>query len=188
LHKHIVIDDIEVDVDSLYSITHQCIPGTCKRKHCCCLKYEICIEGRELDRIINYLPEAARFAPHLDHGPEFENVFEEEGDGLYSIDAEEDGLCRFAYVNEKQHILCSLHSAALDLQLPPHKVKPLSCVTWPLAISAEPPLQLSIADDAFEFPCNIPEKQNASMDPHIADIIRDVFGERFLMRIEEAKK
>jgi hypothetical protein len=135
------------------------------------------------------LPEASKLAPFLSDGSDFENIFEEEEPDLFRIDAEEEGLCLFAYSNEKEHILCSLHSVALSLNEPPHKVKPRSCITWPLAISDQTPLLLSIADDAFNFPCNTRRRnRSTSLDPNIAQIVRDIFGEQFLMRVKGAGK
>ncbi|UCE72629.1 MAG: hypothetical protein JSU99_04775 [Nitrospiraceae bacterium] len=142
-----------------------------------------------MTNIVGYLPEASKLAPFLCDASGFENIFEEEEPDLFRIDAEEEGLCMFAYENENDHILCSLHSVALHLNVPPHKVKPRSCVTWPLAITDDPPLLLSIADDAFSFPCNTSRKSiSLSLDPEIAQIIRDMFGEKFFMRVEEARK
>ncbi len=185
MQKNITIDNIEIDVASLYEITHQCSPGTCRKKQCCCAKYEICIDGRELSRIIGYLPEAAKFAPHLGDGRDFENIFEEEGPDLFVIDSHEDGLCVFAYADARGRIFCSLHSAALQLQLQPHEVKPSSCVTWPLAVTEDLPLQVSIAEDALTFPCNTLRKRKGdTLDPDIARIIRDVFGQKVLTGIE----
>lgn len=188
MQKSITIDDIEIDVESLYAITHQCSPGTCGEKQCCCAKYEICIDQQELSRIIGYLPDASRFATHLGDGQDFENIFEDDGPDLFVIDSHEDGLCVFAYSDEQGSILCSLHSVALQFKLPPHEVKPSSCVTWPLAVTEDRPLQVSIAEDAFTFPCNTPRKNNAAaLDSDIACIIRDVFGEKVLTSVKEAK-
>ena len=188
MQKNIIIDDIEIDVASLYSITHQCSPGTCGDKQCCCAKYEICIDHRELSRIIGFMPDASRFAPHLGDGQDFENIFEEDGPDQFVIDTQEDVLCVFAYSDEKCRILCSLHSVALQFKLPPHEVKPSSCVTWPLAITEDLPLQVSIAEDALKFPCNNSKKNNTVLDPDVARIIRDMFGEKVLTGIQEAKQ
>ncbi len=184
----IIIDDIEVDIASLYSIKHRCVPGKCSKNKCCCSKYDICIDEVEMKRIVGYLPEAVKFVPHLDDGSGFENIFEEEEPGLFIIDAEEDGLCLFAYPDEEEKIFCSLHSTALELQLHPHKVKPRSCITWPLAVTDDAPMQLSIAEDAFSFPCNIRREKSLSLDPDIAQIVKDVFGEQFLMKLEKSDR
>ena len=185
MRKSISIDGVEVDISSVYSIAHQCKPGKCKADQSCCSKYEVYIDHREVSTIIGYLPEASKFASHLGNASDFENMFEEEGKNLFLIDTLEDDLCIFAYENKEDHILCSLHSAALNLKVHPHRLKPRSCVTWPLAISDEPPLLLSIADDAFKFPCNTLKKESTSLDPHIEKIIRDVFGVKFLSRLSQ---
>jgi len=184
------IGDIEVDRDALFSITYKCVPGLCKKTQCCCSKYEIVADRNEIDRIIGYMPAASRYAPHLGNGHSLDNVFEEDKeDGVYVVDTDEDGLCVFAYRHRRHGILCSLHSAALELKLPHYRTKPRSCVLWPLAITEDLPLQLSIADDAFDFPCNTRRKSpGKSLDPNIAQTIQDLFGPGILKRINEANR
>ena len=160
----------------------------CPKDQCCCSKYEIVVESGEMDRIIGYMPAASRYALYLGNGTSLENVFEEDGTGAFIMDTDEDGLCVFAYRDSWGDVLCSLHSVALDLEIPHYKTKPQSCVLWPLAISEDLPLQLAIADDAFDFPCNNRRNNPGNrLDLNIARIIRDVFGTRILNAIEKAR-
>jgi len=175
---------MEIDLESLFSITHRCVPGKCTKAHCCCATYEIAVGHDEIARIIGHMPAASRYAPCLGDGDSLENIFEEDTDGSFIVDTDEDGLCAFAYRDRKRRIFCSLHSVAQDLKLPHHKTKPLSCVLWPLALSEDRPLQLSIVEDAFDFPCNFSRKNPLrSLDPNIAQTIRDIFGEKILTAI-----
>jgi hypothetical protein len=138
-------------------------------------------------RIIGHMPAASRYAPYLGDGDSLENIFEEDADGSFIVDTDEEGLCAFAYRDRRRRILCSLHSVAQDLKLPHHKTKPLSCVLWPLALSEDRPLQLSIAEDAFDYPCNSSRKNpGRPLDPNIAQTIRDIFGTRILTTIQKA--
>ncbi len=180
---------IDVDMDGLYSIDHLCDPLKCLGNHCCS-KYEVLVENNEMDRIIGYMPAAVRYAPGLGDGTFLENVFErDEEDDCFIVDTDEDGLCVFAYKDARNSVLCSLHSVANDLRIPHYRTKPRACVLWPLAISEEPPIQLSIADDAFDFPCNRKRPSlNNTLDPNIARIILDLFGPGFLNAIEEARQ
>lgn len=133
------------------------------------------------------MPAAARYATHLGDEDSLENIFEEDDEGDFVVDTDDDGLCFFAYRDCRDRIFCSLHSVAMELQVPYHSTKPMSCVLWPLAISEDEPLQLSIADDAFDFPCN--KRRNnpgQSLHPNIAQIIRDVFGPDLLSSVEKA--
>ena len=185
----LLIDDIEIDTEALFSISHRCAPGTCEKKQCCCSKYEIVIERDEIDRVIGYMPAAAKYAPRIGSADSPDNIFEEDDDGAFIVDTDDDGLCAFAYTDCRRNILCSLHSVALDLKIPHYRTKPMSCVLWPLAISEDLPLRISIAEDAFSFPCNI-ERNNPGrlLDPNIARIIQDVFGIKVLTGINQANR
>ena len=182
------IEDIEVDLEAIGSIEHHCRDGLCDRDTCCCAQYEICVGRHELSAVVGCIREAARFAPHVAAGDGLDNVFDEAGGGLFAIDTDEDGLCVFAY-RKQRRILCSLHSAALHLGIQPHEVKPAACVLWPLAITEDRPLQLSVHEDAFSYDCN-KERKKAGPDlcPSIAGIIRSVFGEGFARKVEKAAK
>ena len=182
-----VIDETEVDIGALYSITYRCTPGVCSKSQCCCAGYEVCIDRHEMSNLIGYMPEASTYASYLRAGAGYENVFEELGPGLFAIDTNDDDICAFSYLNKKDEVLCALHTVALELNLPPHEVKPKSCTTWPLAVSEEKPVRLSISEDAFNFPCNTPRKETESLDPNIAQIIHDIFGEEFLKKVEETR-
>ena len=107
---------IEVDVESLTLL--QSICGGCTRgERCCCSSYEVCVSAEEIKRIIRVLPEAAKFCPQLLVDGGYDNIFEEEEHGLFSIDTNEDGVCVFAYWSHDR-IHCSLHTAAMNLGLP----------------------------------------------------------------------
>jgi hypothetical protein len=137
-----------------------------------------------MNRIIGYMGAASKYARRLGREGCLENIFEEDSDGFFIVDTDSDGLCAFAYRNRRLGILCSLHSVALDLNLPHHITKPLPCVLLPLALSEEPPLHLSIAEDAFDFPCNTCSKNpGKTLDPNIAQTIRDIFGIKVLTAI-----
>ncbi|MBN2318690.1 MAG: hypothetical protein JXR49_06420 [Acidobacteria bacterium] len=134
------------------------------------------------------MPAASRYAPRLGSDGSLENIFEEDEDGSFVVDTDGDGLCSFAFGDRKSGILCSLHSVALDRKIPYSKTKPMSCVLWPLAITEDLPLQLSIADDAFSFPCNTRRKEpGKSLDPNIAQTIQNIFGTRILAAVKKAR-
>jgi hypothetical protein len=76
---------VEVDVESLLTIENRC-NGCAGGERCCCASYEVCVTTAEVKRIIKVLPEAARFCPHLMIDGGYDNVFEEEEPGIFSID------------------------------------------------------------------------------------------------------
>jgi hypothetical protein len=142
---------IEVDVESLLSIENDC-KGCARGERCCCSSYEVCVTAAEMKRIIKVLPEAAKFCPHLLAAGGYDNVFEKEEPGLFSIDTNEEGLCLFAYWSQGR-IHCSLHSVAVKLGLPLEQVKPKVCLLWPMHFS-EGTEVLAATGDAFLYACN----------------------------------
>ncbi len=180
-----IIEGIEVDMEALFSITHNCEPGTCIKNECCCSRYDICIEKNELPNVLSFMPDASRFSSELKEDSAYLNIFDETEDNLMMIDADENGLCVFAFPDDNDHILCSLHTVALEHGLLPHEVKPRSCVTWPLAVTDREPTMLSVSDDALEFPCNSVNNQTGILDANISDIIKNMFGADFLNKLND---
>ena len=178
-----VIDGIAVDVEGLCGIAHSCRPGLCRGRVSCCASFEVCVAGDEVPGILGLLPIAAELAPHLMTNGSLDNPFDSVGDGLYAIDTDEEGLCRFAYRLRDGRTLCSLHSAAVRLGLRPQLEKPFSCALWPLAMSEGRPRVLTVHEGAFEFPCNRRRRARASIHAGIAAIIEELFGRVFLQRL-----
>lgn len=176
---------LEIDVAGICSVHHKCTGciGESKR---CCSRYEVTISSREMQSIIGCIPLATHFCSHLKSHHDYVNVFEEISSGLYSIDTNEEGTCVFAYF-EGERIACSLHAAAEKLGIPFRKVKPESCLLWPLAIFEGESRILSIHDDIFEFSCNARNaKEIFSLCPSIADNIEKVFGIEFMKDLQDA--
>jgi len=150
--------------------------GCVKGERCCCSSYEVCVTSVELKRIVKVLPEAAKFCPHLLIMGGYDNVFEEEEPGLFSIDTTEDGLCLFAYWSHHR-IQCSLHTVAVKLGLPLSQVKPKVCLLWPMHFS-EGDEVLAMINDAFLFNCNVRNALGSrSLSPGFVESIELVYGE-----------
>ncbi len=182
------INNIDLDLTSIYKISHECRTGVCDRQYNCCANYEVCIDTNELEIIVNHLPLAAKYAKHLLSESGFANVFDETEDGFFSIDKDEEGLCVFAYQTKDNHFLCSLHTVALDLDTSPHLLKPKCCSLWPLALSTEQPLCLTLDDEAFLFPCNKVRDDKKDLYPAIETIISTIFGDHFFNELLEKGK
>ncbi len=166
---------VEVDVESLLSIENRC-NGCARGERCCCSSYEVCVTTAEVKRIIKVLPAAARFCPHLLTTRGYDNVFEEEEPGLFSIDTTEDGLCLFAYWSHNR-IHCSLHTVSVTLGLPLEQVKPKVCLLWPMHFS-EGREVLAMINDAFLFNCNARKAPSSrSLGPGFVEAIELVYGE-----------
>jgi hypothetical protein len=131
------------------------------------------------------MPDASRFSSELKEDSAYLNIFDETEDSFMMIDADENGLCVFAFPDDNDHILCSLHTVALAHGLLPHEVKPRSCVTWPLAVTDRKPTMLSVSDDALEFPCNSINSQSGILDTNISSIIKNIFGTDFLSKLND---
>jgi len=175
---------VEVDIESLLSLENNC-NGCAKGERCCCSSYEVCVTTVELKRIIKILPEAAKFCPHLLTTRGYDNVFEEEEPGLYSIDTTEDGLCLFAY-RSHHRIRCSLHTVAKTLGLPLEQVKPKVCLLWPMHFS-EGDEVLAMIGDAFLFNCNARKAPGSrSLSPGFVEAIELVYGEGCGIQVQQA--
>ncbi len=166
---------VEVDVESLQLLENNC-NGCARGEKCCCSSYEVCVTTAEMNRIIRVLPEAAKLCPHLIAGGGYDNVFENEEPGLFSIDTNEDGLCLFAYwSNHRTH--CSLHTVAMILGLPLEQVKPKVCLLWPMHFSDGDEV-LSAINDAFLFNCNTRKAPGSRLlSPGFVEAIEMVYGE-----------
>jgi hypothetical protein len=166
---------VEVDVESLLSFENSC-NGCANGGRCCCSSYEVCVTTVELKRIIGVLPEVVRLSPHLLNTRGYDNVFEEEEPGLFSIDTTEDGLCFFAY-RSHHRINCSLHTVAQKLGLPLEQVKPKVCLLWPMHFS-EGDEVLAMINDAGMFKCNTRKAPGSrSLSPGFVEAIELVYGE-----------
>lgn len=178
-------DYLDIDVAGLCSVIHTCT-GCGTDSRCCCSSYEVCVSEDELNKIIGCMPEAAKYCTHLKSNNSYDNVFEQVGSNVFSVDTTEKGLCVFAYSNHGKN-LCSLHSVSIDLGLPGHGLKPRVCSLWPLIISEGEPKTLSIHEDAFDFTCNI-EKYSGSLSlcPSVVAIVESVFDNKFECELQKA--
>ncbi len=175
---------VEVDLGSLLLLENTC-GGCAMGEKCCCSSYEVCVTTEEVKRIIRVLPEAAKFCPHLLTAGGYDNVFEEEEPGLYSIDTTEDGLCLFAYWDQGR-VHCSLHTVAMELGLPLEEVKPKVCILWPMHFSDGDEV-LAMISDAFLFRCNIRKAPGSrTLSPGFVDALEMIYGEGCGMQAKRA--
>lgn len=175
---------VDVDVESLLQLDNNC-SGCAKGEKCCCSSYEVCVTTAELKRIIKVLPEAAKLCPHLLTVGGYDNVFEQEEPGLFSIDTTGDGLCLFAYWS-KNRTACSLHTAAVTLGLPLEQVKPKVCLLWPMHFS-EGDEVLAMINDAFLFNCNTRKAPGSrDLSPGFVEAIELVYGEGCGAQVKQA--
>ena len=108
-------NSVHVNLSAILCVDHAC-NGCSTPGQCCCASYEVCADSKELKRIVNLLPEAARFCPRLKTKSGYDIIFDEIEPGLFALDTDEKGLCLLAYKSGGK-IRCSLHSAALKLGL-----------------------------------------------------------------------
>jgi hypothetical protein len=166
---------VEVDVESLLLLDNQCT-GCARGERCCCSSYEVCVTTAEMKRILAVLPEAARYCSRLVVERGYDNVFEEEEPGLFSIDTDEDGLCVFAY-RSRGRTQCSLHTLAIERGWPLEQVKPKVCLLWPLHFSDGDEV-LAMISDAFRFKCNTRNAPGTrTLSPGFVEAIDRVYGE-----------
>jgi hypothetical protein len=181
--KEVIVGNIRVDVPALMSIRHSCRPGVCKGAPNCCSCFQIHVNEKELETIVGFLPLVEKYTPSIGGLQGYDNIFEEAEDDCFLIDADENERCVFAYTTAREEILCSLHSAALDLGLPPVDVKPKCCSLWPLALTKGPDRVLSINALYAAFPCNQKKAVPEGIDAGIQETIRIYFGASFLSEL-----
>lgn len=181
--KQVVVDNIRIDVAALMSIRHRCTPGVCKGKPNCCSCFQIHVDEKELETIVGFLPLVEKYTSSIGGDRGYDNVFEEAEAGCFLIDVDEHEQCVFAYVNEAGETLCSLHSAAIEVGLPPVAVKPKCCSLWPLALTDEHRPVLSINRLFAAFPCNHKKAVPTGIDAGIQETIRIYFGTSFLAEL-----
>lgn len=179
-----VIQGIKVDLLGLLSIRHTCRPDNCKDRKSCCQTYEVMVDSNQFSDIVGAMSGAVKFVPGLIKEGEYVDPFED-AEGGTCLQADEDGLCIFAFKGPSGEVLCSLHAAALEWEIEPIQAKPKSCVLWPLALVDSTPSYLTVQDDAMDFLCNsTADIDNAKLDDEIESIIRSVFGELFLEELK----
>ena len=181
--RPITVGHIRVDAVALMSIRHRCRPRVCKGRPNCCSRFQIHVGAEELETIVGFLPLARKYAPFIGNEDGYDNIFEEAEEDSFLIDADENEQCVFAYLTSAGETLCSLHSAALDLGLPPVDVKPRCCSLWPLALTDGPQRVLSINTLSGQFPCNQKNAVSGGMDRGIRETIRNYFGTSFLSEL-----
>lgn len=180
----LIIHGVQVDLPALQRLAHRCDPALCRHTGNCCTKYEVLLDAHEIPVIVGVAPHAAHHAKDLVQQGEFVDFFDDTPDGP-CLSTHEDGTCVFAYRRVKR-LLCSLHTAALDLDLPPAEIKPRSCSLWPLGLSEDIPPILTVQRDILEFPCNrIRKPPPRRLDPGVAGIIQALFGAPFLATLRE---
>ncbi|MBW2177213.1 MAG: hypothetical protein JRH03_09755 [Deltaproteobacteria bacterium] len=179
----IVVDGIRVDMQALKSIQHRCLPEVCRGAPNCCSRYQIHVGEKELETIVGFLPLVEKYTASIGKDLEYENVFDAVGNGCFIIDADENEQCVFAYTTAAEETLCSLHSAAIDLDLSPLDVKPKCCSIWPLTLSDGPEPELSVDPKFTSFPCNRKKPAPEGIDSGIQETIRIYFGESFLSEL-----
>jgi len=181
--QQVMVGNIRVDVAALMSIRHCCRPAVCKGMPNCCSCFQIHVDEKELESIVGFLPLVETYTPSIGNDTGYDNVFEEDEDGCFLVDADENERCVFAYTNKQEETLCALHSAAIDLGVPPVDVKPKCCSLWPLALSKAPDPVLSINALFASFPCNRKKAVPQGIDDGIQETIRIYFGEPFLSEL-----
>lgn len=185
--RYLMCENMRIDIEALRALAHRCDPVKCiGRARGCCETYEVVVGRREQGTIVGTLGEASRFASWLKEDEDFLEPFEETEGGT-CLNTDEEGRCVFAYRDRLGATLCSLHSAALELGLPPAEVKPRACALWPLAmVEGDPPL-LTVQEGVLDFPCNRTRGDSGGgLDPGVAEIVEAVFGQALLTEITSA--
>ena len=180
----ISIDNVLIDNTALFAIEHKCDPELFAPNCSCCRTYEVCVSADEIPLLDGCIcsADSLGFVSLEDT-----NIIDQVDDGEWALDTDESGLCLLAIEKPNGALLCGLHASAMHQNLPPFQHKPRACALWPLALSEEGTPALGITQDAFDFPCNKPRPATCRrLDPGIASIIDQLYGESFRQRLEAA--
>ena len=180
-----IINGIRVDLAALQTISHNCRPEICKNQATCCFRYVPHVKPAKMEKIVGCFPTVVNYTDSIREDDGFINVFEEWDDGSYRIDVNADEACIFTYMLPSGEKLCSLHSAAFDLQLSPVAIKPSACSLWPLILLDGATPELSVDKNWKAFPCNHDSDDPSHLDAGVISIVADYFGERFLEKLLE---
>jgi len=180
------VSGVRVDLRALGGLRHRCDPALCRESGSCCACHDVWIGDEEAERIREWLPQTARFAPHLEDAGADGDVLQRLGPDWHAIGRREDGLCSLAYPTDDGRVLCSLHSAAVSNGADPYALKPECCVLWPLSLTTSNPPVLSVQEGAFAFPCNRRREPDGTVDAGVAAIVQAVFGPEFLAALTAA--
>jgi hypothetical protein len=181
---HPKIDGVRVDIEALRRLSHECRPSNCSVRKSCCKTYEVIVDNGEMSDIIGVMPRAAHYAKGILDDGDLVDPFDEADDADACLATHEDGMCVFAWRDREGAILCSLHSAALDLSVDPYKTKPKTCTLWPLYLIEGDAPRLTVQEDAYDFACNKPATGNpVQLDPGVSEILDAVFGTAFREKV-----
>ncbi len=180
-----IINGIRVDLAALRAIRHDCQPEICKNQPTCCFHYVPHVKPAKMEKIVGCLPMVVNYTDSIVEDDEFINIFEEWEDGSYRIDANLYEDCIFTYMLPSGAKLCSLHSAAIDLQVSPVAIKPSACSLWPLILLDGATPELSVDKNWQAFPCNRESNDPDHLDAGVVSIINDFFGSSFVEQLLE---
>ncbi len=177
---------LRADLAALSRLSHLCDPALCAESGSCCERYTVWLGRAERNRI---LERADLLQPYLEEGREaeaFRLPIRQTGPGLWTVERDAGGLCRFATTAEGGRVLCSLHLAALDEETTPAGLKPDSCTLWPLSLTSSDPPVLSVQEGAYAFPCNRRREPDGRLDAGVAAIVDAALGRDVLREIRAA--
>ena len=180
-----IINGIRVDLAALQAISHNCRPEICRNQPTCCFRYVPHVQPAKMEKIVGCFPTVVNYTDTIIEDDGFINVFDEWEDGSYRIDANADEDCIFTYMLSSGEKLCSLHSAAIDLQLSPIAIKPSACSLWPLILLDGATPELSVDNNWKAFPCNRESNDPGQLDAGVVSIIAEYFGKQFLDKLLE---
>ncbi len=164
-----------VDMPAVTGIAHRCGPSVCRTGPSCCSQYEVRIEEGDVPALLGILPRAARYAPALQTPEGLAGVVDDVEGGVVPAGTGADDLCVLAYTSPEGDVLCSVHTAALEMGLEPYGAKPSCCALWPLTVTVAEPHVISVQEDAFAFPCNT-RRTGPGLDDGLADALEAMFG------------
>lgn len=143
------------------------------------------ISEEEAETIKNTLPHVAKYLSKPSQKFLAAGVSEIYQGSLHIREIAENNPCPLAYISPEKIVYCSLHSHALDNNIPLLNVKPIWCSLFPL--------MLTKSGNYWMINCHIPEFCHSIDNPpplllSFADLLKEFFGDEWIAMVKKAYK
>lgn len=182
--KFIEIGKYSIKIDDFLNYSFSCSDQNAKEcyknKKCCCSIFHIETTDDNVDDIYSIIDKIAKYCPNLIEDGEYQDVFLDEEDGVFSIDKTDNDDCIFSYLDKGNSLRCSIHSVALDINENPVIYKPKACISWPIMIhECDKGNYILALDTETKTSCiKKKDKIDNEIDPNLFNILESLLGSK----------
>ena len=174
--QYVRAGSMRVDLSALARLAYRCEPRLCGIRGSCCRHYDVWMDDREARRVESMFPAVRQLFPQRHALHDRRSVMRRTALGRYVLRKDDHGCCTLSHRTPDGRLLCTLHTAALEEDIPLREAKPRLCLLWPLSLSrAEPPV-LSVQEGVEDFPCCRSREPDTSLHEGVEGTIQLYFG------------